>query len=124
VYTKCKELKLPEVDGSRSVTDFAFTVKLITLSWSEYWKNEINRLKWKKEALPTFFELVEIYQNHHYRDLALKGKSPQGSFATTFKNKLSESSNLKPKSSANEQKKEGQQVPQYLCGKRYYYNKC
>jgi hypothetical protein len=32
VYTKYKELKLPKVDGNRSVTDFIFIVKLITLS--------------------------------------------------------------------------------------------
>ena len=32
LYTECKELKLPEVDGSRSVTDFAYAVKSITLS--------------------------------------------------------------------------------------------
>jgi len=32
VYTKCKELKLPKVDGNRLVTDFAFIVKSIILS--------------------------------------------------------------------------------------------
>ena len=32
MYTKCKELKLPKVDGNRLVTDFAFIVKSIILS--------------------------------------------------------------------------------------------
>ena len=121
VYTECKELKLPEVDGSRSVTDFVYAVESITPSWSEYWKNELDKREWEKKTLPTFFELVEIYRNHRRRELAQKGNNPQGSFAVTFKDELSD---LKPESSANEQKKEGQQVPQCLCGKHHYYNKC
>jgi hypothetical protein len=36
VYTKCKELKLPKVDGIRLVIDFVFIVELIILSWLEY----------------------------------------------------------------------------------------
>jgi hypothetical protein len=36
VYTECKELNLPEINGSRLVTDFVYIVKLITPSWSEY----------------------------------------------------------------------------------------
>ena len=70
VYTECKELKLPEVDGDRSVKDFAYAVELITLSWSEYWKNEPDKREWEKKTLPTFFKLVEIYQNYRYRELA------------------------------------------------------
>jgi hypothetical protein len=61
VYTKYKELKLPKVDGSRLVTDFVYAVKLIILSWLEYWKNELNKRKWEKKTLPTFFKLVKIY---------------------------------------------------------------
>ena len=61
MYTKCIELKLPKVDGNRLVTDFAFIVEFITLSWLEYWKNKLNSRKWEKKTLPTFFELVEIY---------------------------------------------------------------
>ena len=45
MYTKYKELKLPKVDGNRLVMDFVFIVKSITLSWLEYWKNELNRRK-------------------------------------------------------------------------------
>ena len=110
MYTEYKELKLPEVDGSHSVTDFAYAVELITPSWSEYWKNELDKREWEKKTLPTFFKLVKIYRNHRRRELTQKGNNPQGSFTVTFKNELSESSNSKPKSSANEQKKEGQQV--------------
>jgi hypothetical protein len=32
VYTECKELALPKVDSSYSVTDFIYIVKLIILS--------------------------------------------------------------------------------------------
>jgi len=39
VYTKCKELDLPEVNGNHLVRDFVYIVNLITLSWSKYWKN-------------------------------------------------------------------------------------
>jgi hypothetical protein len=124
VYTECKELKLPEVDGNRSVTDFAFAVEYITPSWSEYWKNEFDSREWEKKTLPTFFELVEIYRNHRRRELAQKGKISQGSFVATLKNESSESSNLKPESSADEQKKEKRQAPECLCGKRHYFNKC
>jgi hypothetical protein len=61
VYTECKELKLPKINGSRSVTDFVYIVELITLSWLEYWKNELNKREWEKKTLPTFFKLVKIY---------------------------------------------------------------
>ena len=40
MYTEYKELGLPEVDSNRLVKDFAYVVKLIILSWLEYWKNE------------------------------------------------------------------------------------
>ena len=70
MYTKYKELKLPKVDGSCLVTDFTYAVKLITPSWLKYWKNKLNKHKWEKKTLPTFFKLVEIYQNHCYRELA------------------------------------------------------
>ena len=76
VYTECKELDLPERDGSQSVTDFAYAVESITPSWSEYWKNELDKREWEKKTLPTFFKLVEIYRNHRRRELAQKGKSP------------------------------------------------
>jgi len=57
--------------------------------------------------LPSFFELVKIYRNYYYMELAQKGESPQeGSFAVTFKSKLSESPKLKPKLLADKQKKE------------------
>ena len=61
MYTEYKELKLPEVNGSHSVTDFAYAVKSITPSWLEYWKNELNKRKWEKKMLLTFFKLVKIY---------------------------------------------------------------
>jgi len=64
VYTECKELSLPEVDGDRSVEDFVYAVEPITPSWSEYWKNGFQRLKWKKERLPSLFELVEMHRNY------------------------------------------------------------
>jgi len=67
-------------------------------------------MEWKKEKLPGFFKLVKIYRNHRRTELAQKGKTPQGSFAATFKDELSESLNSKPKSktksSVDEQKKE------------------
>ena len=43
MYTKCKELKLPKINGSHSVTDFVYVVELIIPSWSEYWKNELDK---------------------------------------------------------------------------------
>ena len=61
VYTKCKELKLPKVDGNCLVKDFVYIVELITPSWLEYWKNELNKREWEKKTLSTFFELVKIY---------------------------------------------------------------
>jgi len=70
VYTKYKELDLPEVNNNRLVRDFVYIVDLITLSWSEYWKNQLKRIEWKKEKLPSFFKLVEIYQNHRRTELA------------------------------------------------------
>ena len=70
MYTKCKELKLPKVDGNYLVKDFAYIVELITLSWLEYCKNELNKREWEKQTLSTFFKLVEIYQNHCRRELA------------------------------------------------------
>ena len=39
VYTECKELDLPKVNGDCSVRDFVYAVDLITPSWSEFWKN-------------------------------------------------------------------------------------
>ena len=44
-YTKYKELKLPKVNSSYLITDFAYLVKLITLSQVEYWKNKLNKCK-------------------------------------------------------------------------------
>jgi len=61
VYTKYKELGLPKINSNRLVRDFVYIVNLITLSWSKYWKNQLKRIEWKKEKLPGFFELVEIY---------------------------------------------------------------
>ena len=58
---ECIELSLLKVDGDRLVRDFAYIVELIILSWSKYQKNKIQRLEWKKEGLPSFFDLVEIY---------------------------------------------------------------
>ena len=40
VYTECKELGLPDVNGDHSVRDFIYAVELITPSWLDYWKNE------------------------------------------------------------------------------------
>jgi len=61
VYTKCKELDLPKVNGNQLVRDFIYIVDLITLSWSKFWKNQLKRIEWKKEKLPSFFKLVKIY---------------------------------------------------------------
>jgi len=55
------ELKLPEIEGNWLVKDFAYAVESILLSWLEYWKNEFQRLNWKKEVFLSFFELVELY---------------------------------------------------------------
>src|SRR6266576_3248663 len=81
VYTECVELGLPEVEGNRSVRDFVYAVESTSPSWSEYWKNEFQRLDWKKKTLPSFFEITEIYRNHRRTELAQKGKNPHGSFA-------------------------------------------
>jgi hypothetical protein len=75
VYTKYKELKLPDVDGDCLIRDFVYIVKLITPSWSEYWKNEFKRLEWKNKKLLSFFKLVKIYRNHRRIELAQKGKN-------------------------------------------------
>ena len=75
MYTKCKELDLPKVNSNYLVRDFVYAVDLITLSWSKYWKNQLKRMEWKKEKLPSFFELVKIYQNHRRTELAQKGES-------------------------------------------------
>jgi len=61
VYTKYKELGLPKINSDHLVRDFVYVVNLITPSWSEYWKNQLERIKWKKEKLPSFFKLVKIY---------------------------------------------------------------
>ena len=124
VYTECKELGLPEVYGDRSVKDFAYAVESITPSWSEYWKIKFQMLEWKRKTLPSFFKLVEIYRNYRRMELAQKGKPPQRSFAVTFKEESTESSNSKPESSADEKKKEGRPALRCLCGKRHYYNQC
>lgn len=70
MHTKCKELGLSDIDGDRSVRDFAYAVESITPNWPDYWKNEFQRLEWKKKTLPSFFELVEIYRNHRQTELA------------------------------------------------------
>ena len=126
VYTECVELGLPEVEGNRSVRDFVYAVESTSPSWSEYWKNEFQRLDWKKKTLPSFFEITEIYRNHRRTELAQKGKNPQGSFAATFKGEPSESPTpeSKPESSADEKKKEGKSARTCLCGKRHYFNQC
>jgi hypothetical protein len=101
VYTECKELSLPEVDGDRSVEDFVYAIEPVTPGWSGYWKNELQRLEWEKKRLPSFFELVEIYRNHRRMELARKGRTSQGSYAVTFKGESTESSKedskMKPK---------------------------
>ena len=61
MYTKCTELKLPEIDGDCLVKDFIYVVKSIILSWLEYWKNKLDKREWEKKMLFTFFELVKIY---------------------------------------------------------------
>ena len=61
MYTECKELDLPEIDNSQLVIDFVYIVELITLSWLEYWKNELDKREWEKKTLPTFFKPVKIY---------------------------------------------------------------
>ena len=53
VYNDCKKVKLPKVDGDRSVKDFVYAVESALLGWLEYWKNELQNLKRKKEKLPT-----------------------------------------------------------------------
>jgi len=102
VYTKYKELDLPKVNGNCLVRDFIYAVNLITLSWSKYWKNQLKRMEWKKEKLPSFFKLVKIYRNYRCTELAQIGESLQeGSFTVFFKDKLSESPKLKPESLAD-----------------------
>ena len=76
--------------------DFVYTVKSITLSWLEYWKNKLNKHKWEKKTLLTFFKLVKIYQNYYRLKLAYKGKTLEASFIATLKDKLSKLPNLKP----------------------------
>ena len=61
VYTEYVEQKLPEIEGNWLVRDFAYAVKSVSLSWLEYWKNKFQRLDWKKEKLPSFFKMVELY---------------------------------------------------------------
>ena len=61
MYTECVELKLPKIKGNWSMRDFMYAVKLVSPSWSEYWKNKFQRLNWKKETLLNFFKLVELY---------------------------------------------------------------
>ena len=43
------------------VRDFIYAVESVLPSWLEYWKNEFQRLDWKKEAFSSFFKLVELY---------------------------------------------------------------
>ena len=127
VYTECVELKLPEVDGNRSLKDFLYAVESVSTSWSEYWKNKLQNRESGGKELPTFFDLVERYRNHRRTELAQKGKTPQGAFAATFKDEPSESSTTpesKPEPSADEKKKEGRPMRPYLCGKRHYFNQC
>ena len=95
MYTECKEQALPEVDSNRSVKDLAYAVELITPSWLEYWKNELNKREWEKKMLPTFFKLVEIYRNYRRTELAQRGGTSRGSFGVTFKDELL---NSKPES--------------------------
>ena len=102
MYTECVELKLPEIEGNWLVRDFTYAIESISPNWLEYWKNKFQRLNWKKEELPSFFELVKLYQNHCCTELTQKGKTPQRSFAATFKGEPSKSLIPKPKLSANE----------------------
>jgi len=59
--------------------------------------------------LLSFFKLTKIYQNYCHTELTQKGRNLQRSFAVTLKGKPSKSPTpeLKPKSSADEKKKEG-----------------
>ena len=70
------ELKLLKIKGNQLVKDFMYAVESVLLSWSEYWKNEFQRLDWKKETLPSFFKLAKLYQNHCHMEFAQKGKTP------------------------------------------------
>ena len=110
VYTKCVKLKLLKVDGNQSLKNFLYAVKSILISWLEYQKNKLQNYKLGGKKLPTFFNLVERYQNHYHTKLIQKGKTLQGAFTATFKNKPSKLLTilkLKPEPSANKKKKEG-----------------
>jgi len=117
IYTECRVLELPEVDGDRSVKDFIFAVQSTTPSWSDYWKNEMQRLKWRKEALPTFFDLVEIYRNHYRTNKAQdeQGRVLQSAYTVSFQGeKLSQ-----------EPSKEGRrEFSPCVCGKQHPYRIC
>ncbi|OCL01418.1 hypothetical protein AOQ84DRAFT_383769 [Glonium stellatum] len=88
IYTECKALALPEVDGDRSVKDFVYAVDSASPGWSNYWKNELLKLEWKKERLPSFFDLIELYRNNRRMEDSQKARSPKGYFATTVQHSV------------------------------------
>ena len=61
VYIKYIKLKLPKVNSNRSIKNFIFTIKSISLGWLEYWKNKLQNYKQGKKKLSTVFKLVKIY---------------------------------------------------------------
>ena len=129
VYKDCRKVNLPEVDGYRLVKDFVYAVESVLSSWSEYWRNELQRLKWKKERLPTLYDIIEVYRNHRRLDSVQKVRSQHGSYAASFKGELinkprsEDKSETKPEADSLRADKKEWTKP-CLCGMPRPYRNC
>ena len=120
MYTEYKELKLPEVHGHRVVRDFVFAVEKTSPEFTQFWRNKLVRIKRKGKELPYIFNLIKEFRTLKREEAAAKGKTLDGTFATTFKGELI---TLTPKEASNNVGK-GQRPIICICGGKHKFKAC
>jgi Reverse transcriptase (RNA-dependent DNA polymerase)/GAG-pre-integrase domain len=82
VFRECCRLNLPEVSKERPLFDLLISIKNhLDTAYATSMEIRINNKISKKKELPTFYDLIEDFRNHHRINQASKA-TQGGSFAT------------------------------------------
>ena len=84
-YADAKELRLPEVAGSRPQTDFTRAISGIDSTYASTQEYILNEKIQNGEALPDLYDLVERFRNKQRKDNATKDTSSHTAFAASLR---------------------------------------
>lgn len=141
IFTQCKTANIPDVQGTRAVTDFLVAISKIDSSFADIQLDKVDELesKGKKTEIPTLYDILDIYERR--RQLRSSEKKTSRQAFATFKGRPHDQDNqIKGKSNAEPQNnnlesdtkipnKKTTEVkprkrPNCHCGDKHYYNEC